>query len=272
MPDIPLIPGTLDQDCYPASAQAFYDAMFARGHGIAPDISGLLIQDAAPDPIYRGNKGWIPTSGGVPIYPGAGVFIWHPVVGHWVARPYKPAADPRPEVYIGDLAALPTFDGGDVGAPGQASGPMWELWTAIDGRVPVGAGTIPGSGGATLANLATTDSNGLSGEYKHVLTGAEGAVADHIHPLGLFNASGSGNADDAFFNWVTPAVATFAWTGKYITGGDGIVTAAQNTADIYTLKANNGNGVVSDGHNTMQPFIGVYWIKRTALREFYRAG
>lgn len=149
---------------------------------------------------------------------------------------------------------------------------MWEIDVLFDGRTPTGVGVIPTSApAASIVNpLDTTDSLGNSGEYKHVLTGAEGAVADHDHPVGLFNSGGGGNADDAFFNKVTPAVGTAGWTGRYITGGDGIVSAAQTTADIYTLQANDGNGVVSAGHSSMQPYIGVFFIKRTS-RAFYVA-
>lgn len=266
MADAPLIPGTLAQDCYPASPQALYDEMFARGHATIPDLVELLVQDAAPDPADRGVKGWIPTSGGIPIFPGGGVFWWHPVVGHWVQRPTKGAGDPRPEMYIGDPALLPTFDGGDAGVPGVASGPMWELYTALDGRVPVGVGTIPDSGGATIGALATQDSNGLKGEYKHVLTGAEGAVGDHVHPMG----NGDAGTGDIGLAYTTPAVTTPSYNAFGNTGG-GPIALPVTVANLISLKANDGNGVVSDGHYNLQPFLGVYWIKRTQ-REFYRMG
>lgn len=265
--ELPLINGTLAAPftCY----QPLYEQMFSLGAAQGPAITGLLIQDATPDPADQ-DKGWIKTSGGVPVYPGY-VFVWHAVLGHWVSRHFVGASDPSRTIYVGTSASVATYDGGDAGAPGPASGPMWEIDTAFDGRTPTGVGVIPTSApAASIVNpLDTTDSLGASGEYKHVLTTAEGAVGTHTHPVGLFN-TGGGNADDAFFNKVTPAVGTANWTGRYITGGDGIVSAAQTTADIYTLQANDGNGVTSVGHNNMQPYVGVYFIKRTA-RQFYVA-
>lgn len=267
MSDAPLIPGTLAENCYPALPQTLYDEMFARGHAVVPDVEGILIQDAAPDPIYRGNKGWIPTSGGVPIYPGV-VFIWHAVVGHWVSRHWKGPQDPRPEIYIGTLAALPTFDGGDINPPGIGSGPMWEEWVPGRGRVPVGVGLIPGSSPAAtiLAPLDTQDSLGNSGEYKHTLSGAEGAVEDHVHPIG----NGDAGTGDIGLAYKTPAVTTPNYNAFGNTGG-GPIALPVTVANLISLKANDGNGIVSDPHNTMQPYVGVYFIQRT-IRQFYLMG
>lgn len=263
MSDLQLIPGSLpsDLECY----QTLYDEMFSRGHAVGPNVTGLLIQDAVPDPEDH-DKGWIPTASGVPIYPY--VFTWHPVFSKWVARHPKGPEDPRPEMYIGDLADLATFDGGSAGS-GAAGGPMWEQWTPITGRVPVGVGLIPGSSPpATIAApLATSDSLGNSGEYKHVLTQDEGGVGDHVHPLG--NADpGTGDIGLAY---EVPSVTTPSYTAFGVTGG-GPIGLPVTTANLLTLPANDGSGQTDvDGHNTMQPYIGVYWIIRTE-REFYVAG
>lgn len=234
--------------------------MFAKSHALAPDINGLLIQDAAPDPAYRGNKGWIPTSGGIPIYPGY-VFVWHATVGHWVSRHPLGPEDPRPQMYVGSLSDLATFDGGDIGAPGIASGPMWEQFTPLTGRVPIGVGLIPGS-----TPPITTALNDTGGEAQHVLTGAEGAVADHTHPIGVCDPA----SDDGFFP-IEAVETTPNWTGHYITGSGSTPATAETTANLFTLEANNGNGVTSDAHNNLQPYLAVYWIRRTG-RIFYVIG
>lgn len=256
--ELPLINGTLAAPftCY----QSLYEQMFALGAAQGPAITGLLIQDATPDPVDI-DKGWIPTASGVPRFPGY-VFIWHPVLGHWVSRHYKDASDPRPEMFTADPSTLTTFDGGDAGAPGVASGPMWEVYVEFAGRVPVGLGAIPGSA-ATIAYASpppTTDSLGGTGEYLHTLTGTEGAVADHTHPIGLSNPG----TDDAFFTYNGgPPVAVPAWSRWFVTGGGAQSPGLETTADLFTQKPNNGNGVVSVGHNNMQPWIGVTFIKRT---------
>lgn len=262
--DIPLQPGVLldPYTCF----QPVYEQMFALGKGVAPDITGILIQDAAPDPIYRGNKGWIPTSGGVPIYPGY-VFIWHAVVGHWVSRNPIADADSSRRIWVGNSADIDTYDGGEAGVVGAASGPMWALDTLFDGRVPIGAGNIPGTAPAiSVAVNATQDSDGKSGEYKHVLTGLEGAVGDHVHPVGWGNVA----TGDLGLAYTTPDVTTPSYT-TFFNSSAGPSGVNITVANLISLKANNGNGVISDAHNTMQPYYGVYFIKRTA-RQFYRIG
>lgn len=261
--ELPLNAGTLPAPytCW----QTLYNLMFSLGSADAPTVTGILIQDAVPAPEDH-DKGWIPTAGGIPRFPGY-VFTWNSVIGHWVSRHPKPANDPRPEIYTGDPAALPTFDGGGTGT--GESGPMWEVFPDFAGRVPVGLGTIPGS--AAVINYAypppTQDSLGNSGEYQHVLTGAEGAVADHIHPFGLSNPG----TDDAFFTWTGAAPTSVpSWQRWFVTGGGSQSPGTETTADLFTQKANNGNGVVSTGHNNMMPWLGVTFIRRTS-RQFYIA-
>ena len=268
MAELPLNAGTLPAPytCW----QPLYNLMFSLGSADGPAVTGILIQDAVPDSTQH-DQGWIPTAGGVPRFPGY-VFTWHPVYGKWVSRHYKPANDPRPEIYTGDPADLPTFDGGGAGVA-PAGGAMWEVYTDFAGRVPVGLGTIPGS--AAVISYAspppTQDSLGNSGEYQHVLTEAEGAVGNHTHPFGLTNQTGSGSADDCFFSYTGAAPTPVAsFTGFYVTGGGTKVTSTETAADLYTMKANNNNGVTSTGHNNMMPWIGVTFIRRTA-REFYVA-
>lgn len=269
MSDLQLIPGSLpsDLECY----QTLYDEMFSRGHAVGDNITGILIQDLPPDPIDH-DKGWIPTSADVPIYPGY-IFTWHPVYSKWVSRHYIGPEDIKryPVPYVGVLADfityLQTYDGGDIGAPGVASGPMWEVDSQFAGSVPVGVGLIPGSSPAAsiVQGGDTQDSLGNSGEYKHTLTEAEGAVGNHVHPMG----NGDPGTGDVGLNYETPAVTTPAFTEFGNTGG-GPIGIPVTEANLITLKANDGNGVVSNGHNNMMPYVGVYFIKRTA-REFYVA-
>jgi len=275
MADLPLIPGTLAEDCYPASAQAFYEEMFDKGHAVGDDVVGLLIQDAAPDPAQR-DQGWIPTSGGVPIYPGY-VFVWNVTVGHWVSRHPKGPVDPRPEMYIGTLPDLVTFDGGDANPPGIGSGPMWEQWTPITGRVPIGVGLVPTSSPAATvtAPLDTIDTLGNIGEYKHSLVPDE---MQHMHGC----AENALNLDPLTQD--DPALQLHrAWTSapdSYVTSGNNMSSTSTGYIDGVSISAGDfgtskaltdPDFPVVDGHNNMQPYIGVYWIQRTA-RQFYVLG
>lgn len=255
--ELPLNAGTLPAPytCW----QPLYNQMFSLGSAQGPTITGVIIQDAVPAAEDH-DKGWIPTSAGVPRFPGY-LFTWNNVLGHWVAMNPFAANDPRPQMYTADPSTVPTFDGGDANPPGVMGGPMWEVYTNFAGRVPVGLGTIPGSS-AVISYASpppTQDSLGNSGEYRHVLTGLEGAVADHAHPTGFGN-TGTGDLGLAY---VTPPVTVPSYT-TFFNSSAGPSGTSTTLANLYTLKANDGNGIVSAAHNNMQPWIGVTFIRRTS--------
>lgn len=258
--ELPLNAGTLPSPytCW----QPLYNLMFSLGSADGPSLTGLLIQDAVPAPEDH-DKGWIPTSGGVPRYPGY-VFVWNVTLGHWVSRHRIAASDPLRVVYDApDLSAISTYDGGDAGAPGPASGPMWEQWTPITGRMPIGAGEIPGSGGVTVASQATQDSDGKSGEYKHVLTFGE--MKGHFHGVGTDGAP-DGN-DPPIMISRTWSTAPESLTQRLEdSGGSGASWVDGGSFSSGTMGTTNplDSGTASDGHLTMPPYLGVYWIKRTS--------
>lgn len=172
--------------------------------------------------------------------------------------------------------SLDSGDGTDPSVSGNVtlySGAMWAVDHSMDGRFPVGAGTVPnsdlGSGSAQIGIAQPADSFARQGEYAHLLTDAEGAVGGHTHPFGLTNLAGGGHADDAFFAH-TAVIPTTAYDGYYVTGSGVVVQATENQANLYTLKANDGNGVTSVAHNTMPPYLGVWWLKHTARKYYTR--
>ncbi len=266
MADLPLTPGTLPSPftCW----QTLYEEMFELGFAQGPNVTGLLIQDAVPDPTDH-DKGWIPTSGGVPRYPGY-VFIWNVALGHWMSRHPVAPSDPSPKMYIGTLADLPTYDNGDANPAGPASGPMWEQWTPITGRVPIGVGVIPTSSPAATvaAPLDTSDSLGNSGSYQVSLTPDQ---IQHMHGCAQDpNILDPPATDD-------PAAQLHrVWDSSpetYISSGNDMNVTAAGYVDgpaisngiFGTTKAlEDPDFPVVDGHNNMQPYIGVYWIIRTA--------
>lgn len=167
----------------------------------------------------------------------------------------------------------PTLPDGTVNpsyvAPTVTTGAMWIVDYQMNGRFPVGAGEIPdsdlGAGKASVGIAQTGDSFGRSGEYAHTLTGDEGAVDQHTHPVGEFNVVG----DDAFFNKTTDTTVP-TYSGQYITGSGPLVPQTLTVANIFTLKANDGKGLVSVPHNTMPPYMGVWWLKHTSRRFYTR--
>ena len=277
--ELPLTPGVLPAPfiCY----QPLYNEMFALGAAQGPAITGLLIQDATPDAGDH-DKGWIPTAGGVPRFPGY-VFVWNTVYGHWVSRHAIDASDIKryPAPYVGTLADfntfLQTYDGGDAGAPGVASGPMWEVDPQFAGSVPIGVGAIPGSSPAAsiVQGGATSDSLGASGEYKHSLTPDE---IQHMHGVGQNPLDVSPDTED------DPAIQLHrTWdsgANNYVSSHNDMVapgsTGYIDGANVHTGAFGTSKALadpdfpVVNGHNTMQPYVGVFFLKRTA-RQFYVA-
>ena len=248
MPSTPinLLPGTLPPGyCYPDDPQDLNVAIITRAQAFLDEtFPGIWVSDVAP-PVSMRNRLWFNTISS----------RWYQFVnGDWM-RVYEVEASSDVEwIWKGDEANLATFAGGDAGAVGLYTGPLWEVDHEIDGRALVGPGVIPGSSPAVTLALGDT-----GGEFEHVLTEAEGAVGEHVHPFGQSHV---GN-DDAYFA-LGNAGSVPSYSGFYVTGSNGNIVANQTTADLVTLKANAGAGVVAVGHANMQPYIARYVIKRTA--------
>jgi hypothetical protein len=157
--------------------------------------------------------------------------------GLWIARHSLPPGSII--VYTGTVASIPTFDGGEA-SPAVAtptSGPMWEQYTNLTGRFPIGVGTLPS--GAVVG----VEEEG--GEELHTLT--KGEMPEHSHYL-LTDHAGV----DLF---------------RYTTGDHEIPPGEKNFKVFNTSQTDIAGN--SEAHNTMPPYLGVIFIRRTA-RLFYR--
>lgn len=142
--------------------------MFQLGYAELGDITGIIISESAPAAEDR-DKAWIKLVAGAPAYPYPAVWF----NGHWVIRHPLPGESSLRQIWVGSSVDLETFDGGQAGAVGVASGPMWEIDTAFAGRVPIGAGTIPGTDPARSIQVEqTTDSAGGEGSWVRELSRA----------------------------------------------------------------------------------------------------
>ena len=150
-------------------------------------------------------------------------------------------------MYLGVLPDFTIFDGGDANALGAYSGPMWQLCnTALDGsgtqiltaQVPLGVGTLKST---KVVNVQDT-----GGEENHILTGQE--MPPHTHPINQVVAASTNNFAGGGFNGATIQDIN---TGS--AGGD----PTTGTPPTKAL-----------GHNTLPPYVGVYFLQRTS-RKFY---
>ncbi len=157
--------------------------------------------------------------------------------GYWLRpNPVEAACGIR-QIWRGLLADIDTFDGGEVAAVTDIRGPMWEIDHDMDYRVPVGAGTLPD------ATVLTMDADG--GANKHVLTVAE--MPAHLHTI---TAEPNCDIDQV--------------SNRTLAGRDG------NPGE-FAGSMDTGTTGTDQGHNNMQPYRVVSFIKRTA-RVFHRLG
>ena len=202
------------------------------------DLTGIIKSDTAPDPNDR-DKGWYKTSAGAPI----GLFIYYN--GAWLMPHQTPANGDERRLWVGSEVDLQTYDGGSGAAVTAASGPFWEVDHDFDGLFPVGAGIIPGGGGASINVGQTSDTNAASGEYKHTITQAE------LPAINLPLAVKSGQADNLDND------------SSEILTNPANVTLGTNPLTLQVPLGGSGTPFVN-----APPFRGVFIIKRTA-RQYY---
>lgn len=157
--------------------------------------------------------------------------------GSWVAKHAIPAG--AVWLYEGSEGSIPTFDGGEAGVVTATGGPMWEKVSQLDGRFPIGPGTV----GSTTIGVGDT-----GGTHEHTLTMEN--IPKHTHSIDGRPYIGTGN--------ITPV--------KVIIDDDynPAVTNAQDTGSA---------GGQSDGTTKvvphLNPYRGIFFIRKTA-RTHYR--
>lgn len=232
-----LQPGTLDNvSCYPATPQALYAEMFAKGRALLGSITGIIISATAPAAEFR-DRGWLKVDGGQVL----GIFAWSTTLNAWVFPNAEPA-NPNSVANIGVIrwwrgaaADVGTYDGGEAGIVSAISGPMWEIDTEMSGRVPLTPGTL--TSGAVVA----VNDTGGSDE----VTLAIANIPPHVHTVPLpQNTTADGS------------------NGQYL------ISSNSGTQDTGST-GGSGTPPVTQPFTTMPPYIGVYAIKRTA-RIYYR--
>lgn len=153
--------------------------------------------------------------------------------------------------------------GGDpsVDIPTATTGALWQVDHDMDGRVPLGAGLIPGT--ATTVSIS-----GTGGNAKHTLTEAEGATGIHTHAFGVADLF----SDDGFFA-TGPLSTVPSYNGHFITGGGSPLLAAQTSANLFTLPSGSGGAGVPTPtpFDIIPPYAVVWWLKPTSRIWFTRS-
>lgn len=243
MPDIglPLNAGSLPYACYPSDPQTLYSDMFSRGSALASDLRGVIISESAPAAADQ-DKLWVQTTGGAPIRQ----FIYFNA--QWVWPHASAAGGNERRLWVGTLAQLVTYDGGDSGALGDASGAMWAEDTDFAGRSPMHPGTITNAVPATT--LGVNDNFGNGSELQ-----TDQQVAPHTHPLSGDTTIQDGVRLNSVFSGVGGAGVQIGNTGPP-------ATDIQVTANTYLT--------TQQRMSVVHPVRGIYIIRRTS-RVYYRA-
>jgi hypothetical protein len=170
--------------------------------------------------------------------------------GQWVSRHQVPAGGQERRLWVGSTGDLETYDGGQAGAVGAASGPMWEVDSTFGGRMPLGVGTTPAG---TAIAVATDYGN-------DEVTLAEVNLPEHYHYVARSTQQNSSSIS---------GTQTMAYIGggygneNYVLQGLDVATNPANVGQTSTFGEASPTEVV-----TLNPARGVFFIKRTN-RVFY---
>lgn len=145
-------------------------------------------------------------------------------------------------LYVGNIALIDTFDGGEAGTPSAFAGPMWEKLSAMDGRVPIGPGTMDQGTVVALAGTLGTEKNTL----------VEANLAPHTHVINGYAHSLSASTDQP--------------TNQVIIDDDWKAGAlSKQTAQ----GGGSGSPLAATPFSNVPPAYGIWFIKKT-IRTHYR--
>lgn len=259
-------PQTLPQGFCPATYQDMLNGFSQNQIVVIPDSTVQFIVQTTPPSDTT--KAWLQID-----TLGRPTRIYFYGQGHWLSLhplfpnfpiPWfaaLPSTSPYTRIDSTTGTGLGTFDGGDSsGVGGLYSGPMWEVVTEMAALFPLAAGSLPD--GTSVTQGAT------GGEQLHKLLPAEGAEdPNHTHATGRWQTAGNqvdyliygaSNAPDSLT--VRAAGGRDSSTldtktlGTIPTPGDYSITAGVNGTTA---------GATVTPHNTMPPYLGMNWIRRT---------
>lgn len=208
-------------------------------------LTGVLKQNTTPSFTQRGLI-WYNTDTGH-------VLVYDNPTGAWVQRHPIPPGGGAGMLWFGTLVGIDTYDGGSVGTVGNASGPMWTAVTELAGRFPIGVGNLP-----DIVNGTVTVAVGASAGHNELVLIKDNLPADTVDVKTAIvgNAGVTGGSP-------VPIVGT-TYGSDSITGSQAAcdATSTQLSGSYYTRSQTLPLGIATP-LNTINPYFGLYFIKRT---------
>lgn len=178
---------------------------------------------------------------------GRPVRIYFFASGAWLSL--HPLVSGLTMIWTTALPTMSTFDGGDANPISPISGPMWEVVTTANARIPIGVGTLPS--GAVIAV-------GGTGGQEQVTLDLTNSPA-HNHQMFVGSSDGStGGIREALQTVDNPHAGTAA-AYKLNDGAGG---------DNYVQNTGGDAGGLAVAHDNMPPYLGIYLVRRTARLFF----
>lgn len=237
--ELQLVAGSFVASYHPATWQQLANDIMNLGHAVWPaDMNNFNVGNSTPTPENR-DKPWIYNDPATNV---SRLYAWSNTYSLWLAE-YSPAyaAQGVGMIWFGTAAALLTYDEGVNEAVDAVHGPFWEVVTELDAKVPIGVGTLPAG---VVIGVGTT-----GGSDKHTILSTElpaSGVITKVKRRTDLDSHAPGENSSAFTD-VGSSVGT-EW--DLVSENMGIATPM----------------------NIMNPYFGLYFIRRTARIYRTRSG
>jgi len=230
------LPGGLEY-CFTTPQRFALDITAGLSGYLPGSFNKIINSNTEPSVADRLDSLWFKTSDGRLYY----------YDGGWKSPNLADANERR--IFVGAEADIWSYDGGDgsdpsTTTPTATTGAMWERDTDFDFRFPLGVGTSPAPASTNVSV------GGTGGEENHVLTADE---LPATIPLTATLPGFKANIETGSPQWLAPLASS------------GVAqTTPANEDGSFPFENTDGG----QGHNTMPPYRGVYFVKRTA-RQFF---